>query len=61
MEDATQKTEPFFVRPKEGARMAGCGLTKFHELMASGIIKSRKVHGMRLVEVASIKTLGTAE
>ena len=52
------KVEPIFVRPKRGAQMADIGLTKFYELMNSGVIKSRKVHGMRLAEVASIKALG---
>ena len=50
--------EPIFVRPKRGAKMADIGLTKFYDLMNSGIIKSRKVGGMRLAEVASIKALG---
>ena len=53
-----EEIEPIFVRPKRGAKMAGIGLTKFYELMNSGIIKSRKVGGMRLAEVASIKALG---
>ena len=55
------EVELIFVRPKRGAKMADIGLTKFYELMNSGIIKSRKVGGMRLAEVASIKTLGAAD
>jgi len=55
------EVEPIFVRPKRGAKMADMGLTKFYDLMNRGVIKSRKVHGMRLAEVASIKALGAAE
>jgi hypothetical protein len=59
-EQTREQFEPIWVRPRPGARMAGCGLTKFYELMNSGKIKSVKVDGMRLAEVASIKALGTA-
>ena len=58
-EQTREQFEPIWVRPRPGARMAGCGLTKFYELMNSGKIKSVKVDGMRLAEVASIKALGT--
>lgn len=53
--------EKIWVRPQEGAAMAGIGLTKFYELMNSGKIKNVKIDGMRLAAVASIKTIGTAE
>ena len=59
-EQIKEAVEPIFVRPRRGAKMADIGLTKFYELMNSGVIKSRKVHGMRLAEVASIKALGTS-
>ena len=57
--DTTENVEPIWVRPKPGAKMAGIGLTKFYDLMNRGIIDSRKVDGMRLASVASIKALGT--
>jgi excisionase family DNA binding protein len=52
-------SEAVWVRPKEGARMLGCGLTKFYELLNSGKIESIRVDGMRLVRVASIKAPGS--
>ena len=62
MQDQTsERAEPIWVRPKRGARMLDCGLTRFYELMNAGKIKSIKVGGMRLANVESIKGLGTAE
>jgi len=47
--------------PEAGREDGRHGSHKFYDLMNRGIIKSRKVHGMRLAEVASIKALGSAE
>jgi hypothetical protein len=49
---------PIWCRPKEGARLAGCGIVKFYELLHSGLVESRKVDGMRLCRVSSIEKLG---
>ena len=57
----TEEVEPVWVRPRRGAQIIGCGLTKFYELLNTGKVKSINVDGMRLANVASIKTLGTAE
>jgi excisionase family DNA binding protein len=46
------------VRPKEAARLAGIGLTKIYEMLASEELISRKIGRMRLVSVASIRALG---
>jgi len=50
--------DPIWVRPKEAARLAGIGLTKIYEMLASGQLISRKIGRMRLVSVASIRALG---
>jgi hypothetical protein len=50
--------QPIWVRPKEAARLGGFGLTRCYELLASGALASRRVGGMRLISVASIKALG---
>ena len=55
-----ERVELLWVRPKQGARMLGCGLTKFYEPMASGKIENIRVDGMRLAKVASIKAPGSA-
>ena len=57
MEDTAKQIEPIWVRPKPGSKMAGMGLTKFYELMNRGVIESKKIDGMRLAKVASIKAL----
>jgi excisionase family DNA binding protein len=46
------------VRPREAARLIGCGLTKIYQMLASGELGSRKIGNMRLISLASIKTLG---
>ena len=59
MDQETQTpAEPIWVRPRIAARMAGCGLTKFYELMNTGKVENVKIDGMRLARVASIKALG---
>jgi hypothetical protein len=61
-EQTTEQVEPIWVRPKKAAHIGGFGLTRCYELINDGQLKTRKVGGMRLVSVASIKTLGaTAE
>jgi hypothetical protein len=50
--------KPIWCRPKEGARLAGCGIVKFYELLNSGLVESTKIDGMRLCRVASIERLG---
>lgn len=57
MESVTAQP-PIWVRPREGARLAGCGIVKFYELLNSGLVESTKVDGMRLCRVASIERLG---
>jgi hypothetical protein len=57
--EVSERVESVWVRPKRGARMADCGLTKFYELLNSGKIESKKIDGMRLCSVRSIETLGS--
>ena len=52
------KDEPVWVRPRRGAQMAGIGLTKFYEWLNAKKIESVKIDGIRLVRVASIKSIG---
>jgi hypothetical protein len=61
VQETKKPAEPIWVRPKPGAEMVGCGLTKFYQLMDSGKIRNIRVDGMRLASVESIKQLGTAE
>jgi hypothetical protein len=55
-----QEAEPLWVRPRRAIQMIDCGMTKFYELMANGRVETKKVDGMRLVSVASLKKLGEA-
>jgi hypothetical protein len=55
----TDILEPIWVRPKRATKMADIGLTRLYELINDGTLKTRKVGGMRLVSVESIKALGT--
>ena len=57
-EQITEQIEPIWVRPKRAAHIGGFGLTRCYELINDGQLKTRKVGGMRLVSVASIKALG---
>jgi hypothetical protein len=54
----TEQIEPIWVRPKRAAAIGGFGLTRCYELIKDGQLRTRKVGGMRLVSVASIKALG---
>ena len=56
MESVTAQP-PIWVRPREGARLAGCGVVKFYELLNAGLVESVKVDGMRLCRVSSIERL----
>jgi len=47
--------EPFAVRPREGARLAGVGLTKFYERLNEAAYESFLDGSSRLVTVESIK------
>jgi hypothetical protein len=47
-----------WVRPKQALTVVPCGLTKFYELLNSGRIRSKKVDGMRLVDLESCERLG---
>jgi hypothetical protein len=60
-EQTTEHIEPIWVRPKKAALIGGFGLTRCYELINGGQLKTRKIGGMRLVSVASIKALGTDE
>jgi len=53
--DYLVKLEPFAVRPKDGARLAGVGLTKFYERLNQGVYESFLDGSSRLVTVESIK------
>jgi hypothetical protein len=57
-EQITEQIEPIWVRPKRAAHIGGFGLTRCYELINDGQLTTRKVGGMRLVSVASIKALG---
>jgi hypothetical protein len=46
---------PFAVRPREGAKLAGCGLTDFYRRLNEGIYESFLDGRNRLVLVESIK------
>lgn len=60
-EQTTEQIEPIWVRPKKAAHIGWFGLTRCYELINAGQLLTRKVGGMRLVSVASIKALGTDE
>jgi hypothetical protein len=60
-EQIVEQVEPIWVRPKRAAHIGGFGLTRCYELINGGQLKTRKIGGMRLVSVASIKALGTDE
>jgi len=47
--------EPFAVRPKDGARLAGVGLTTFYDRLNAGLYESFLDGSARLVTVESIK------
>jgi len=47
--------EPFAVRPKDGARLAGCGETEFYKRLNAGRYESFLDGTARLVTVRSIR------
>jgi hypothetical protein len=47
--------EPLAVRPKVGARLAGCGLTEFYKRLNEGLYESFLDGSARLVIVESIR------
>jgi hypothetical protein len=47
--------EPFAVRPKEGARLAGCSLSLFYRRLSEGVYETFLDGFNRLVTVESIK------
>jgi hypothetical protein len=49
------KLEPFAVRPREGARLAGCGLTRFYRLLNEGAFETFLDGTCRFVTTASIR------
>jgi hypothetical protein len=49
---------PIWVRPATACEIGGFGLTSCYEMMNSGVLKSVRVDGKRLVSVASIEQLG---
>jgi hypothetical protein len=52
--DPLVKLEPFAVRPKEGARLAGVGLTKFYEELNRGVYQTFTDGFLRFVVTQSI-------
>ena len=47
--------KPFAVRPKDGARLAGCGLTEFYRRLNDGLYETFLDGTHRLVTVESIR------
>ncbi len=46
-----------FVSVPEASRALGLGLTKTHELLASGALRSAKIGARRLISIESIEEL----
>jgi hypothetical protein len=46
--------QPFAVRPKVGAQLAGVGLTKFYEQLNAGEYETFTEDGIRMITVRSI-------
>lgn len=55
MSATTPSVEPFAVRPKDGARLAGIGLSKFYQNLNAGRYESFLDGNIRLVTVESIR------
>lgn len=49
--------KPIFTSVPEASRALGLGLTKTHELLASGALRSAKIGSRRLVYIESIEAL----
>jgi hypothetical protein len=54
MPDSIVEISPFAVRPKDGARLAGCCLREFYNRLNDGIYETFLDGTARLVTVASI-------
>jgi hypothetical protein len=61
MKNASEDFVPFWVRPRQAAKMSGIGITKIYELLNAGRIESRRLDGARLISVASLLALGEAQ
>jgi hypothetical protein len=48
---------PRWARPREALKVLPIGMTKLYELMNDGRIRSKKVDGMRLVDLNSLDEL----
>jgi hypothetical protein len=55
MPESIVDLQPFALRPKDGARLAGCGLTEFYKRLNSGRYQSFLDGANRLVIVESIR------
>jgi hypothetical protein len=55
MSELITNLEPFAVRPKEGARLAGCSLSLFYRRLSEGVYETFLDGFNRLVTVESIK------
>ena len=58
MSDTQEMPKPIWVRPKRACQVGGFGLTKCYDLIKRKKVRSRKVDGMRLVDLSSIEQLG---
>lgn len=54
-DEAICTIEPFAVRPKEAARLDGCGITEFYKRLNAGEYESYLDGPMRMVTVRSIR------
>ena len=62
MDQSTQRpADAIWVRPKTAIQIASFGMTRLYQMINDGELVTRKVGGMRLVSVASIKALGADE
>jgi len=58
---SANSNERVWVRPKIAREMLGCGPTTLYELIKRNRIVSRRVGGMRLISIASIKEIADDE
>jgi excisionase family DNA binding protein len=52
---ANPELEPLLVSVKTACRLLGIGHSKLYELIAAGVIKSKKIGGKRLLDYQSLK------
>lgn len=52
--------KPIFVSVPEASRVLGLGLTKTHELLGAGALRSAKIGSRRLVYIESIEALAAS-